>query len=431
MAPRGSISATTQATAPAALTGIVQLLAEEEGQSIEAYEGQPIADIAGRAEASFGGELPDQWNDFLQKPTSSGWQRFQVGYVVAFTFVVSLSLGCLFFVLIQHLTRAGWSVVVRRVAEILSACLAPLALLSLPIVVPLLFGGHALFEWNDPQLLASDELIQHKRPYLNPGFFALRCLIYFAIWAYLGHFFLSRSRAQDESGDPDLTLRMQGIAPVGMLLFSLTVNFFAFDFLMSLAPHWFSTIYGVYYFSGAVIAGLSAMIIACAWLQRAGVIHSEVTTEHYHDLGKLLFGFVFFWGYIAFSQYLLIWYANIPEETGWYLVRQENGWQYVSLVLLFGHLFIPFCGLMSRKVRRNKQLLVAWACWLLVMHFVDLYWNAMPQFSQSPSLHLTDLLLLVGLTAFFFATVVRTASKRSWVPLRDPRLHESLVFHNS
>jgi hypothetical protein len=159
------------------LTGVVELLAAREGKTLASYESVPIATIAQRAETMFGEELPAHWNDFLQERTTSGWQRFQASYLVAFTFVISLSLGCLFFVLIQHLTRAGWSVVVRRVAEVLAACLAPLALLSLPIVVPLLFGGHSLFEWNDPQLVADDELIQHKRPYLNPGFFTLRCLI--------------------------------------------------------------------------------------------------------------------------------------------------------------------------------------------------------------------------------------------------------------
>ncbi|QDU41174.1 hypothetical protein Mal4_55390 [Maioricimonas rarisocia] len=417
-------------TSPSALVGVVELLAEAEHHDVESFEGQPVAEIAAAAEKTFGDELPPHWDEFLQSSTGSGWERFQASYLVGFLFVVSLSLGGLFFVLIQHVTRAGWSVVVRRIAEIMAAALAPLAVLSLPILIPLLLGSHALFEWNDPQLVQTDELIRHKRPYLNPGFFTIRSLIYFVVWAGLGSFLLSRSRAQDKTGDVRNTHSMQSIAPVGLLLFALSVNFFAFDYLMSLAPHWFSAIYGVYYFSGAVVGGLATMILASLWLQRKGVLGDEVTTEHYHDLGKLLFGFNFFWGYIAFSQYLLIWYANIPEETGWFLIRQENGWKVVSLIVLFGHLLIPFLGLISRQSRRNRVSLVFWSCWLLVMHWVDLYWNVLPQFSVNPWPGLVDVLATVGLCGVYIALVFRTASQGAWLPIRDPRLNESLAFHN-
>ncbi|MFG0334311.1 MAG: quinol:cytochrome C oxidoreductase [Maioricimonas sp. JB049] len=417
-------------TSPSALVGVVELLAEAEHRPVESFEGQPVSEIATLAGKTFGDELPAHWDEFLHSSTGSGWDRFQASYLVAFTFVVSLSLGGLFFVLIQHVTRAGWSVVVRRIAEVMSAALAPVALLSLPILIPLLLGSHALFEWNDPRLLQTDELIRHKRPYLNSGFFTIRSLIYFGIWAGLGSFLLSRSRSQDETGDVRHTHSMQRIAPVGLLLYALTVNFFAFDYLMTLAPHWFSAIYGVYYFSGAVVGGLAVMILVSLWLQGRGVLGDEVTTEHYHDLGKLLFGFNFFWGYIAFSQYLLIWYANIPEETGWFLRRQQNGWEVLSLILLFGHLLIPFLGLMSRQSRRNPASLVFWSCWLLVMHWVDLYWNVLPQFSVNPWPGLVDVLATVGLCGVYLAMVLRTASQGAWLPIRDPRLNESLAFHN-
>lgn len=213
-------------TAPTALVGVVELVADAENQDVAAYEGRPISEIAAVAEKEFGEELPPQWEEFLHRSTGSGWQRFQASYLVAFTFVVSLSLGGLFFVLIQHVTRAGWSVVVRRIAEIMAATLAPLALLSLPIIIPLLLGGHALFEWNNPQLIETDELIRHKRPYLNPGFFTIRSIIYFGVWAFLGSFLLTRSRAQDKTGDVQLTHRhavdragrVAGVRPDGQLL---------------------------------------------------------------------------------------------------------------------------------------------------------------------------------------------------------------------
>lgn len=417
-------------SAPSALVGVVQLLAEKEGKPVEAYANLPLAEIAEKAQTQFGNELPHHWDDFLHQSATSGWQRFQAGYLIAFLFVTSISLGALFFVLIQHLVRAGWSVMLRRITEFLAASSAWIALLSLPIVVPLFFGGYLLFAWNDPHLIETDALIRHKRPWLNPTFFAIRTLIYFSVWSIYGRYLLSLSRTQDETGDPALTNRMQAVAPVGMLLFALTANFFAFDFMMSVAPNWYSAIYGIYYFSGAVVASLAVMILLAQWLQKQHVIGPELTTEHYHDLGKLLFGFNFFWGYIAFSQYILIWYANIPEETVWLIRRQENGWAVVSLALLFGHLFLPFFGIMSRKSRRSPGSLLFWSCWLLVMHWLDLYWNVMPEFSLSPWPGLIDGLLLAGVVCLAGAAFLRTASHHSFVPVRDPRLKESLAFHN-
>ncbi|AMV18693.1 hypothetical protein [Planctomyces sp. SH-PL14] len=417
--------------APPALVGVVQLLADKEGTAPESYDGRPIADINKLAHELFSKELPPHWDTFLQEKTGGGWQRFQASYLVAFLFVVSLSVGGLFFILIQHLARAGWSVVLGRIAEIMAASIGLVSILALPIVLPLLFGSHSLYEWNDPHLVETDALIRHKRAWLNPTFFTIRAVLYFGVWALFSRFFLARSREQDESGDPALTSRMQAVAPIGTLLFAGTVNFFAFDFMMSVAPHWFSAIYGIYYFAASVVGGLATMILLCVWLKRRGVIGSEMTIDHFHDLGKLLFGFNFFWGYIAFSQYVLIWYANIPEETGWLILRQQNGWQWLSLTLLFGHLFIPFLGLMSRRSRRSIPSLVFWACWLLAMHWLDLYWNVLPQFSLRPWPGVLDLLLLAGLSSLFLAAFFRTASSKALVAVRDPRLSESLAFHNA
>jgi len=426
--PRGSGSYDPQ-TAPTALIGVVQLLADAEGKSLDDYAGRPVAELVESVQARFGHDLPAHWNDFLQQ-RSSGWQRFQASYLVAFLFVVSIGLGSLFFVLIQHLVRAGWSVVVRRLAEFLAAALGWVALLSLPIVVPLLFGSATLFHWNDAHLIETDALIRHKQPWLNPAFFTIRTLIYFGIWSGFGAYFLSLSRQQDQSGDPELTNRMQAAAPLGMLLFAITANFFAFDYMMSVDPHWFSAIYGIYYFSAAVVGALATLILLAKALQHRGILGPELTVEHFHDLGKLLFGFNFFWGYIAFSQYILIWYANIPEETGWLIRRQQHGWEGMSLLLRFGHLFVPFFGLMSRASRRSSRSLVFWAAWLLLMHWFDLAWNVLPEFSRVPAFGLMELLLLVGVSSLFLAAVVKTASQNSFVAVRDPRLAESLAFHN-
>lgn len=418
------------ATAPSALVGVVQLLSDKEGKAVESYSGQPLSEIAEKAKTQFGSDLPAHWDDFLHQ-TQSGWQRFQASYLVAFLFATSISLGALFFVLIQHLVRAGWSVVIRRLAEFMAASVGWIAVFSLPIIVPLFYGNAAIYEWNDRHLIDTDSLIRHKHAWLNPTFFAIRTVIYFGVWTFFSRYFLKLSRTQDQTGDPSLTSKMQAAAPVGTLLFAITANFFSFDFMMSVDPHWFSAIYGIYFFAGSVVSFLATIILIALWQKKLNVIGQEVTVEHFHDLGKLLFGFNFFWGYIAFSQYLLIWYANIPEETVWLIKRQENGWAYISLALLFGHLLIPFLGIMSRASRRSYPSLVFWSCWLLVMHWLDIYWNVIPQFSVQPWPGLLDVLTLLGVSSLFVAAFLQTASQNSFVAVRDPRLAESLAFHNA
>jgi hypothetical protein len=224
---------------------------------------------------------------------------------------------------------------------------------------------------------------------------------------------------------------MEAFSAPAIVLFAVTVTFASFDLLMSLDPHWFSTIYGVYYFSGAVVGGLAAIILLAMVLQSRGLLASSITADHYHELGKLLFGFVIFWGYIAFSQYMLIWYANIPEETLWYEARQTGPWIGVSLVLLFGHLLIPFFALMPRGVKRNRVALAGWAVWLLVMHWLDMYYLVMPQLTHNQlPFGLIDVGCLIGLGALYLAGTLWLAGDRSLVPLKDPRLKEALAYHN-
>ena len=353
-------------------------------------------------------------------------------YLVSVCFVTSLALGGLFFVLLQHLTRAGWSVVIRRIAEVTAASLPYLLLLFVPLLLLLLTGDARLYRWNDPAFRETDALIQGKAAYLNGPFFALRTLFYFAVWTVLARYFWRTSIRQDASGDKRLTLQMQRWSGPAMMAFAVTTCFAAFDWLMSLDPHWFSTIYGVYFFSGAVVGFLAFVTLAALALERVGLLRDKITEEHYHDLGKLLLGFTMFWAYIAFSQYLLIWYANIPEETGWYLVRQNGGWQWVSLLLLFGHFVLPFFGLMSRGAKRTRVTLAGWSAWLLVMHWVDLSWLAMPSYSPTRvPFGVIDLLVLAGVSGLFAAMIGRVVGNRALVPVRDPRLRESLSFHNA
>lgn len=360
-----------------------------------------------------------------------GAAHFSYAYLLSFCYFASFSLGALFFVLVQHLTRAGWSVVVRRLAEILAAALPYVGLLFVPIAVALWLGSSALYAWNDPQLLAHDAALAKKAVYLNAGFFVIRSVFYFVVWSGLGWYFFRQSTRQDATGDPRLTLRLQRWSAPGMVAFAITICFASFDWLMSLDPHWVSTIFGVYFFAGCVVGVFALLIIIVSLAQQRGAFERTVTVEHYHDLGKQLFGYVFFWGYIAFSQYLLIWYANLPEETGWLVVRQSHGWQWIGLLLLFGNLLLPFLGLLSRHVRRNRALLTAWAAFLLVMHWVDLYWLVMPVFDERQlTFGAVDALCLIGVGSLYLAAVVHVATGNSLVPTRDPRLNESLAFHN-
>ena len=359
------------------------------------------------------------------------FSRFLVAYLVAFCFCLSVSLGALFFVVLQHLTHAGWSVTVRRLAEILAAALPLWAVLFAPILFLVLTGNGSLYPWNDAAHVAHDPLLQAKQPYLNAPFFALRAVLYFAVWGWIARYYWRHSLAQDQTGDKSHTLAMQRRAGVAMLAFGVTVTFASFDWLMSLDPHWFSTLFGVYFFAGCAVSAFAALILIAVGLQKLGYLQDAISADHYHDLGKLLFGFTFFWGYIAFSQYMLIWYGDIPEETLWYLARQSHGWAAVSLVLLFGHFLLPFCGLMPRRAKRNKRVLAAWAAWLLVMHWLDLYWLAAPQASRGPAFHLLDILCLVGLACLYAAILLRVAADRGLVPQRDPYLAEALAFRNS
>ncbi len=389
--------------------------------------------------------------------TGGNLARFSHVYLVNFCFFVTIVLGALFFVLVQHLTRAGWSVTVRRIAEILAACIFPMLILFLPILIPVLAGYDGLYSWNSgPQTnsqTASVEGIQWaandmriyelKSIFLKYYWFGLRAVLYFGAWIFIALALYRWSTQQDETGDPSLTSKMQSRSAPMMLFFVAALVFASFDWEMSLAPMWFSTMFPVYFFSGSVIAGLAAITLTALLLQRSGRLTDEITVEHYHDLAKLMFAFIFFWGYIAFSQFMLIWYANFPEETFWYRLRSDNGWLTMSMVLLFGHLFIPFLGLMARTVRRSKKFLLFASIYLLAMHWVDHFWIVMPQLNATlnpvPESELgpiynfpglVDALAFVGFAGLFVASFCLIAGNRSLVAIKDPRLHEALNYDN-
>ena len=356
--------------------------------------------------------------------------RLAWSYLVAYMFALSVSLGALFFVLLHHLTGARWSTSIRRLAEVLMMNLWPLAVLFLPI----LYWMPSLFEWAGPiEAAGNPELLAHKAAYLNPTAFTARAILYFAVWLGLATLMWRRSLEQDAAGRPESAASMRRWSAPGMILLGLTLTFASFDWLMSLDPYWFSTIFGVYYFSGAAVAIMAALILTAAAAGARGPMRPMITTEHFHDLGKLLFGFVIFWAYIAYSQMMLVWMANLPEETIWYHHRWQPGsWRAFGWFLLAGHFVLPFLVLLPRTVKRARVALALAAAWLLAFHYADLYWLAMPALDPGavPFHPAADLGSAAALGLIFVGLTILRLSRRSPVPLRDPYLAESLTYRN-
>jgi hypothetical protein len=249
------------------------------------------------------------------------FRRFSFAYLSAFAVILAMNLGAIFWVTLQNLVSANWSVVLRRLGEIFAMNAPLVGLLSLPIVLPAAMGNGVVYEWADHAKAEADHLLHHKAGYLNPTFFFIRMVVYFGFWTLLARFFYRSSLRQDETAKADIVPAMRRVAGPSMIAFALTLTFAAIDFVMSVDAHWFSTIFGVYFFASAVLCVHATLSLGTMWLQSKGRLAKSVTVEHYHDLGKMLFAFTVFWAYVGFSQFMLIWYANVPEETYWYKER--------------------------------------------------------------------------------------------------------------
>jgi hypothetical protein len=462
--------------------------------------------------------------------SSSDPKRFAFSYLFAFYVFLTIALGSLFFVLVQHLTAAGWSVTVRRSAELLASGLVVFVVLVAPIVV----GMRSLYPWLDhgagahgahgaehtslsivgeahaqdaPQEpgkeptrgaqqggghgagtsaggghgqhghgkkmepgagagaapehagggfkvltqeeameeanhLAHAETIAKKAPYLNKSFFLARAVLYVLLWAFLATRLLGYSTSQDKTKDPKTTLAVQRFSAPATILFALSLTFAAFDWLMSLEPTWFSTIFGVNIFASSVVSSLAVLILLTMSMRQSGLIKDEINVEHYHDLGKLTFGFLVFWAYISFSQLMLIWYAALPEETTFYHHRWDSEpWRTISVLLIVGHFIMPFFGIMSRNFKRRLAILRFWVMWILVMHVVQMYWFVMPYVSASQAtpgateagfaFHYFDALCLVGVGGVYLGFVLYQMTKHALIPVGDPRLERALRFENA
>ncbi|GAB5533833.1 MAG: hypothetical protein Rubg2KO_00820 [Rubricoccaceae bacterium] len=317
----------------------------------------------------------------------AGSTKTLFAYLIAWSFCVSIALGATFFVMIQHVTRAKWSTTIRRIPEAIMASFPLLALAGIPI----LLGMHDLFHWSHAELYVKDtayfdSILYGKAGYFFwpmakggfPLFFVARFIGYFLVWTWLGTKLYRASVQNDTSPSVENTHFLYKWSARGIPIMAVTTAFASYDFIMSTDPHWFSTMFGVYFFAGGWLAALCLITFLALLLKKGGMLNQEVTTEHIQDMGKFMFAFVVFWTYIAFSQYMLYWYANLPEETVWYWKRFTGGWGIVAAALFIFHFLLPFLILIFRSSKRIYPVIATMAVWLLVMHWVDLWWMTMP-----------------------------------------------------
>lgn len=353
-------------------------------------------------------------------------ERMWTSYLVAFFYVSCLGLGGMFFTAIQHIAKAGWSSGIRRLSESMTSFL-PMILVG---GLVLLFGVKKLYPWANLDYIEQVPLVAAKTAYLNVPFLIVRLIIFSLGMYFFGKKIVGNSLKQDQNGDHQYTLSNVGWSIAWVLFFALSFSMFSVDLLMSLLPTWYSTIFGIYCFSGMFQSSLAFMLLMMIYFKKTGMIKGYFGIDHVHDVAKFLKGFTVFWAYIAFSQFMLIWYANIPEETEFYLLRADGMWLAISLSLLFFKFIIPFLALLPKGVKRDEKSLIPICLLILVMQYVDIYWLVYPNFFHGHVefgfYEITLLCLFVGL---FLLSIIKFFQKNSLVAIKDPRLHESIHHH--
>jgi len=345
--------------------------------------------------------------------------------LIGFAFLASVAVGALFFIALEYIAGAVWSTPFRRVTEFL-ASLLPLAII---LAIPLLMNMHELFHWSHSDAVAADPILKHKEPYLNEQFFLIRFVVVLGAWLLFFYLFRRNSIKQDVDKDQKHTKNNITLSAIFIPFFAISVSLFAIDWLMSLEPHWFSTIFGIYYFTGTAICALAVTTFLVVSLSEKGYFFKGVNENHYYSFGALLFGLLSFWAYIAFSQFMLIWYANLPEENFWFIARWENGWEYISIAMVLLHFWVPYFMLLSRPSKMNVGNLKRSSLLLVFVHFLDLYWLVMPTYSKAPVFSYFELafpLLTIGLILVVFSL---QAKKYNMVPVGDPKLQRGIDFH--
>ncbi|HXX41164.1 MAG TPA: hypothetical protein VEI58_02745 [Chthoniobacterales bacterium] len=352
--------------------------------------------------------------------------QLSFSWLFAFAFYFTLCAGCFFWTIVHHATDAEWSVVVRRQLENIAVLIGVMAVFFIPI----LLLRHHLYEWMNI-LPGKDEALDAKRPYLNLDFFVVRAVIFLGFFIIASQLLRRFSVRQDKDGNPQFTIWMRKVAFVSLPLFAGCLTFGAFDWLMSLNYHWFSTMFGVYIFAGTAGSSMSLLVLIITGLRKAGHLKDVVTVEHYHIMGKWMFAFCVFWAYIGFGQYMLIWYANMPEETQYFLTRNTQSWWYLSMLLVIGRFFGPFAILLLRSIKKHPHQLCYVAAWIVLMQLLDMYIVVLPGLhGTGVHLSLWDFIPLVGIGATLAFVYLRIVGRTSLFPIRDPRLIESLKLVN-
>jgi hypothetical protein len=350
-------------------------------------------------------------------------RQFLQSYLMAYMLCLGVTLGCLALGMIHQLSGGAWGVVIRRPIGAATRTLPVMTLLFLPIA----FGVRYLYVWTNADLVARDEVLQHKHVYLNTPFFLIRAAIYFSVWNALAYFLNRWSLRQDQTAEEKLARRMQMLSGGGLLAYGFTITFASFDWMMSLEPHWFSTIYGVLIVGGQGLSALAFLIVVLVWLSRRAPLDRIVVPAHFHDLGNLMLAFVMLWAYFSFSQYLIIWSGNLPVEIAWYMHRLETGWRFVGIALIVGHFAVPFIVLLSRQVKRQPGLLLKVAVFVLLVRLVDLFWLIAPEFHQHGlAISWLDIVLPLALGAIWLGCFVWQLRGRAILPVHDPEFDEAL-----
>jgi hypothetical protein len=354
-----------------------------------------------------------------------GAHRFFQAYLVAYTFWMGVILGSMALLMVQHLSGGVWGIILRRPFEAAVRTLPIMTIFFLPII----FGMHSLYEWTH-ESAASDPVIQSKALYLNTPFFLIRQAIYFAVWNVMGFLLTKWSAEHDRTGDVALLGKLSKLSGAGLVIYGLTLTFAMVDWTMSVNPHWFSTIWGMLYAGGQGLSAFAFGICVLVMLAQTAPLNRVLTNHHFHDLGKFLFAFLMLWAYLQFSQFLIIWSANIPEEIPHYLNRWENSYKWLSIFIVVGHFMIPYALLLSRDLKRNMGKLRIIATWILVSRITDYYWHVAPELHKDGlSISLLDVALPLALGGIFLTLFVSNLGGRSLLPINDPDLDKALHHH--
>ena len=355
--------------------------------------------------------------------------QFFRAYLVGFIYWLGAALGSLGFLMIQYLTGGSWGVVTRRIFEAAARTVFPLGLI---LFIPIVLGMGSLYEWTHADKVAVDPILQHKQPYLNVTFFLIRAAVYFLVWWLLSSMLSRLSKAHDDTGDHGKRQRMADLSGPGVLAYGLTMTFAAFDWVMSLDPHWYSTIYGLMVIAGQGINAISLAIIIAVNLAKREPMEHVYRPSHFHDLGKLLFALVMVWAYFSYSQLVIIWAANLPEEITWYLRRWSGKWSLVGWAVLLFHFAVPFTILLSRDLKRHARRLIWVAGLMMFMRMLDLVFLVAPE-PGSPSrlstawMYVAATLGIGGVWLWVFSQNLRS---RSLLPVNDPQFEDALAAHS-